>query len=197
VHIRWNRQRLKTNRQVGEFLCPHFNVLRPWIRSPALVQRVSTGGILTIWNPGPSIRECCLEQQNGFAFAAWWWEVKNRFEDLVQVGLADPETTQALIEQLDLIEEILEERVPKPSKEDWKRYADYREDLSLTKRRMRTPLCVKQLGLSWPFSKEELSKRWGEIVLLVHPDKGGTVDAFQLYHSAYKSAKALLERKSA
>lgn len=196
MFISWSRRQLRTNRQTGEFLCPHFGVARPWVRTPVLLHQ-EDGRRTTIWTPGPGIRECCIEGNNGFALAAWWWEVKKRFEDLVEVGLPNKDTTHALIEQLSLIEEILEERVPKPTEDDWKRYEDYREDLGLKKRRKRPPPCAKKLGLSWPFTKEELSKRWGEIVLVVHPDKGGEPVEFRRYFAAYKEARAVLERKSA
>ncbi len=195
MYIRWKRRQLKSNRQVGEFLCPHFGVIKPWILAPVLVHKWPDGRTTSIWTPGPSIRECCIRENNEIAIAAWWWEAKNRFLELTTVGLNDAETTQALIEQLDIIEEIIMERIPKPSQAAWGRYEKYREDLSLTRRRVRPPAYLKQLGLPWPFTKEDLSKRWREIALASHPDKGGSTEVFRKYVTAYKAARASLEKR--
>jgi hypothetical protein len=194
MHLRWIRRQLKTNRQKGEFLCPHEEVARPWILSPRVVDRG-----LAVWNPGPTIRECCIDRGQGLALAAWWWEVRNRFDDLNKIGLEDSEITQALLEQLDYIESLLEEVVPKPTKDEWARYIDYRDDLGLTTRRVRvvTPACFKHLGLTWPCSKDELAARWKTITLRVHPDHGGKAEDFRFYLDAYKKARGIFDRLSA
>jgi len=196
MYIRWNRRQLRSNRQLGEFLCPHLEVTRPWTIAPILVHKWPDGAIRTVWNPGPNIRECCIAEGQGLALAAWWWEARNRFEDLHRDGLEDKEITQALIEQLDYIEEILEERIPKPTKRDWKGYLAYRDDLGLTKRRVRTPFFIRRLGLPWPFTKDDLSKRWVEIARRQHPDHGGDTAVFRDYLKAYKAARLALEQRS-
>lgn len=196
MYLRWTRRQLKSNRQTGEILCPHSEILRPWTVFPNIVHQVE-GRSVTAWNPGPTIRECCIDRGQGLAIAAWWWEVRNRFKDLNEVGLEDPVITEALLEQLDLIEEMLEDMVPKPSVADWNRYLEYREDIGRTTRRIQTPRCLRQLGLVWPCSKETLAQRWKEIALKTHPDHGGDAAIFRAYFAAYRDARKIVDRLSA
>jgi len=167
---------------------------RPCLVSPHIVH-----DNVLIWSPGPTIRECCIERGRGLAIAAWWWEVRNRFEDLGKIGLEDREFTEALLEQIEYIESLLEEGVPKPTKDDWQRYLDYRDDTGQTQRRVKTvnPACIKYLGLTWPCSREALDARWKEILLRVHPDHGGMAAEFRAYLSAYKKARGIFDRLSA
>lgn len=192
MHIRWSRQQLRKNKQT-EVVCPHEHIQRPWTTSPVIVHQGKA-----LWRPGPSIRECCITRGKGIAIAAWWWEVEQRFEELQRVGLPDPDVTESLRSQLDLIEEMLEETVPKPSRTERQRYIWYREDLGLTRQQSKLdPPGFKQLGLAWPCTREELDKRWKLLARQAHPDfNNGNADEFKMLSQAYRSAKAAFERVS-
>lgn len=196
VYLKWNRRRLKTNLQKGEFLCPHTEVRQPWITTPVLLHRMPDHHTRAIWTPGPNIRECCIEDR-GLAVAAWWWEADNRFEDLMQFGLPDDGITQDLLGQLDSIRQILEDKIPRPSKAAIRRYVTYREDLGLKRRRVQNPPSFTELGLAWPCTEEALNKRWQEIVLRQHPDRGGDVVTFQRVLRSYRTARGMVEKLTA
>lgn len=148
-----------------------------------------------IWYPGPTIRECCLEDDSELALAAWWWEVRNRFEDLGKIGIADPEITKALLEQLDYIEGLLEERVPKPTKGAWKCYEAYRLEAGTKVRRQKTRIApeIALLGLTWPCTPQDIKRRWKAIALEHHPDRGGDVQTFIRLKAAYDKVAATVK----
>lgn len=198
MHVQWNRRQLRSNRQLREILCPHDTVERPWLISPVLVH-YEAGHFTHVWYPGPTVRECCIEDRSGFALAAWWWEVEQRFQDLKQQGLADQDVADQLLEQAQIIRMILSERVPRPSEAHRKIYLEYREEMGVTRRRVRnrTPQCFGQLGLPWPCTKDALSKRWRELALQHHPDRGGSLQMFIEAKTAYSAAMGVLERATA
>ncbi len=187
MHVLWKRLQLKTNHQ-EVIVCPH-EEKRPWTISPTVVHQKKA-----LWKPGPAVRECCIARGKGLALAAWWWEVEQRFNELLTVGLPDEHVTQVLRWQVDAVEELLEETVPKPSAIERQRYIWYREDLGLT-REIKNPPGFKQLGLKWPCTKEALESRWKELALKNHPDKGGRSIDFFTFHQAYKAAKGVFEKQ--
>lgn len=190
MYIVWPRRQLKTNIQRVR-VCPHTEIAHPWTIRPILKHK-EMGKISTIWRPGPSIRECCVNRRTGMALASWWWDVKRRFQDLYLVGLDDGDITEVLVEQLSEIEDILEDRIPKPSVKDWNRYERYRESLNLTI--SITPECFSRLGLEWPCTEIELDKKWRSLASLNHPDRGGNPQTFIKYHKAYLQAKKAFQK---
>ena len=157
VSLRWNRKRLWSNDQGEEYLCPHEEIARPWTIYPSIVNQRGK----TVWSPGPSIRDCCVDRGKGLAIAAWWWEVDNRFQDLEVIGLPDQELARSLLEQRFEIRAVLSEPVPIPSDEDRQQYLFYREDLGLVRlvRILKTPKPFKQLNLPVPCTPGDLNKR--------------------------------------
>jgi hypothetical protein len=125
--------------------------------------------------------------------------VDQRFQDLKQLGLPDQDVADQLLQQASTIQGILAERVPRPSEAYRKIYLEYREEVGVTRRRVRnqTPQCFGQLGLSWPCTKDDLSKRWRELVRQNHPDRGGSVELFIEAKTAYSAAMGVLERATA
>ena len=200
MHVQWNRRQLRSNRQLREVLCPHDEVERPWLIAPVLIH-YEDGKFIPVWYPGPTIRECCITdaKHSGFALAAWWWEVDQRFSDLKQTGLPDQDLADQLVEQLPIIADILKQRVPKPSEAHRRVYLEYREEVGLTQRRLKrvySPLCFEMLGLRWPCTKDELLKRWRELARTHHPDHGGTPEVFTNYSLTYKKALKKLEHRA-
>lgn len=187
MHVRWRRQQLRTNYQ-EVVLCPHEEVARPWVVSPTVVHEGRA-----LWQPGGPIRECCITQGKGLALAAWWWEVEQRTKELLTAGLADAHVTEVLRWQVDAIEELLEEVVPKPTKLERQRYIWYREDLGL-ERKMKDPPGFKKLGLVWPCTREVLDVRWKEVAKATHPDRGGSPAEFHAFMTAYNLAKKAFEK---
>ncbi len=186
MHVHWKRLQLKTNQQ-EVLLCPHDEIKQPWTISPTVIHAKKR-----LWEPGPSVRECCIARGKGLAISAWWWEVEQRFNELMTHGLPDAHVTQVLRWQIDVIEELLEEAVPKPSAVERQRYIWYRDDLGLV-REVTEPPGFRQLGLSWPCTKETLDKRWRQLAQTTHPDKGGSVQEFNAYTQAYRAAKSVFE----
>lgn len=185
MHLRWTRRQLLTNRQMGEQLCPHDWINQPITLAPAVVHQNKP-----IWYPSCTIRECCVEDETDVALAAWWWEVRNRFEDLNRVGIEDPIITKALLEQLSYIEDLLEETVPKPTQAAWEAYGAQH---SKQKRRIRQNVLTSQLnvlGLRWPCTLEEVKKRWREVASQHHPDRGGDQKTFIRMKTAYEKIAA-------
>lgn len=191
MYVRWYRQQLRSNRQTEEILCPHDHIKQPWVTSPAVVHREGQK-TRTLWRPGPAIRECCISRGKGLAIAAWWWEVEQRFRDLRIVGVPNHEDADVLLWQLDVIEEELEKTVPKPSKGDLQRYVWYREDLGLV-RKQEIP-GLRELGLVWPCTREDVDKRMRELARTSHPDRGGKAEDFAVYSVAYQAAKDAFDR---
>jgi hypothetical protein len=114
---------------------------------------------------------------------------------LLTVGLPDAHVTEVLRWQLDVIEEELEEVVPKPTQSERQHYIWYREDLGL-ERKLKDPPGFKDLGLKWPCTRAELDARWRELVRTNHPDrKKGDPTDFLNMSRAYKTAKAAFERQ--
>jgi hypothetical protein len=186
MHLTWSRQRLRTNYQ-EVILCSH-EIPRPWVRAPVVTHRGRK-----LWEPAEPIRECCIARGKGLAIAAWWWEVEQRFNDLLTLGLADPDVTEIIKWQLDIIEEELEEVVPKPTRVELQRYVWYREDLGL-ERKLKNPPGFKQLGLKWPCTRADLDTRWRELARAHHPDRNGNAGNFHNLVKAYKAAKTAFER---
>lgn len=140
------------------------------------------------WRPGPSIRECCLH--HGLAQAAWWWEVDQRFTDLARDGLEDnPELAQALLGSKKFILGLLEDTVPRPSKEDKQAYREFRKlHRKPRKVTIRLPSFAKTLGITWPCSPEDLKATWRKLALQHHPDRGGRPEEFIRIKAAYDQA---------
>lgn len=196
MHVQWNRRQLRSNRQLREVLCPHDAIERPWLTAPVLIH-YEAGRFTPVWYPGPTVRECCIEDRSGFALAAWWWEVDQRFQDLEQQGLYDQDVADQLIQQATAIRALLASRVPRPSDAYRKIYLEYREEVGATRRRVRPPQCFGQLGLPWPCTKDDVAKRWRELALKYHPDRGGSLKMFIETKTAYSAAMGVLERAAA
>lgn len=186
MDLRWRRQRLRNTHQ-EVLLCTHEEA-RPRIIAPYLVHRRKT-----IWEPGPSIRECCILKGRGLAIAAWWWEVEQRYAE-IEAGYPGDPLSQVLYWQLGDIEKLLEDGVPKPSAAERQQYIWYREDLGLV-REAKDPPGFRQLGLSWPCAPEALEKRFRELARTSHPDRGGNAQQFSVYAEAYRTAKLAFERR--
>jgi hypothetical protein len=187
MKVHWTRTQLAYNEEQEVRLCPHDEIARPWVLSPSVVHQKRV-----LWEPGPSIRECCIKRAEGLAIAAWWWEAELRFQELLTQGLPDAHTTQVLQWQARDIMLLLEEMVPRPTKGKLQQYIYYREDLGLT-RTVPTPPAIKQLGLEWPCTKEDLDKRWRKLAQTTHPDRGGNPQEFTAYTQAYLVAKKAFE----
>jgi hypothetical protein len=54
------------------------------------------------------------------------------------------------------------------------------------------PACIGLLGLPWPCTAQEVKQAFRSKVKTVHPDNGGSSEAFQELHSAYKEALRLV-----
>jgi hypothetical protein len=54
------------------------------------------------------------------------------------------------------------------------------------------PACIAHLGLPWPCTVQDVRQAFRAKVKTVHPDTGGSNEAFQALHSAYKEALALV-----
>ena len=197
MHIRWTRKQLRSNRQSGILVCTHFEIKQPWVLYPYLVHRYK-GSVreTVIWQPGPCVRECCIEAMDGHALSHWWWTVEKRFKLLKLEGLEDEEITKALLEQLDFIESVLEEVVPKPTRGQMRGYLDFREDLGFpdheikATQKNRVPTYAKVLGFdTWPCKLDELKKRWKELALKHHPDRNGDPAKFRICQQAYLKAQ--------
>ena len=133
---------------------------------------------------------------DGHALSHWWWTVEKRFKLLKLEGLEDEEITKALLEQLDFIESVLEEVVPKPTRGQMRGYLDFREDLGFpdheikATQKNRVPTYAKVLGFdTWPCKLDELKKRWKELALKHHPDRNGDPAKFRICQQAYLKAQ--------
>jgi len=57
------------------------------------------------------------------------------------------------------------------------------------------PACWETLGLSKATATEpEVRRVWRDLAARIHPDKGGTVEAFTLAHRAYEEALAYVRQ---
>jgi hypothetical protein len=56
------------------------------------------------------------------------------------------------------------------------------------------PACLVALGLTWPCTGQEVKHAFRMKAKVVHPDTGGSSEAFQTLHRAYKEALALVSR---
>jgi len=54
------------------------------------------------------------------------------------------------------------------------------------------PACFTLLGLTWPCTEREVKQAFRLQAKTVHPDTGGSNEAFQALHQAYKEALALV-----
>lgn len=54
------------------------------------------------------------------------------------------------------------------------------------------PACFTLLGLTWPCTGREVKQAFRIQAKTVHPDTGGSNEAFQALHQAYKEALALV-----
>lgn len=54
---------------------------------------------------------------------------------------------------------------------------------------------LKELGLTFPFTESQVRKAFDERVWKVHPDRGGSVEAFHLLRTAYQEALAFLKAR--
>ena len=186
MHIIWKRVACKgtPSSRTG---CSH-NVETTTI-TPLL--RVTVAGKKKIaWRLGPSIRECCLETHNAQALVFWWAEVELRFLELEALGLQEQELSEAILGQQELIRDLLQERVPWPSKRDWSKYnlADLpRRTASLASH------YAKVLGITWPCTKEGVDAAWKQSARKHHPDLGGSPEAFIRAKTAHTKLLAFLE----
>lgn len=185
MHVRWKRKQHRTNRQVGESICPHSKIQKPWTVAPVLMD-YRDKKYRYAWRIGPGIRECCLNLEQ--AQAAWWWEVECRFLDLHEdySGLA-PELITAILEQQNIIEQFLELRVPRPSKKAQREYLKFRALHGLVRRESSPPF-FSLLQVQWPCSEEEIKAAWRRLALEHHPDRGGSQSEFIRIKTAYEAA---------
>ena len=197
MHIRWKKKTLASNRQNGEFLCPHRGKRPPVILTPVLMTYQEGSSVRQphqkrkpryreVWRPGPSIRKCCLG--NPQAQAAWWWEVRQRFADLTKDDIEDnPILTRDILNNQALFEAFLETKIPKPSKKELNGYAAHREGPRRVK--VKLPTFIKILGMTkWPCTEEELKSVWKKQALRHHPDRGGNPQEFIRIKAAYDRA---------
>jgi len=56
------------------------------------------------------------------------------------------------------------------------------------------PACLVALGLTWPCTGQEVKQAFRRKAKTVHPDIGGSSEAFQRLHTAYKEALAFVSR---
>ena len=54
------------------------------------------------------------------------------------------------------------------------------------------PACFTLLGLTWPCTGQEVKQAFRLQAKMAHPDTGGSNEAFQALHKAYKEALALV-----
>lgn len=202
---------MASNRQSGEPTCTHYNVPNPSTLTPLMVdfkkgssayKRTATGKMRktasrtahykTVWRVAPSIRECC-RKTNLKAQIAWWWEVDQRFKDLATDGIeGDPALTRSILESRDLIEQLLATVVPKPPESLIRRYGLERGELPRRKK-LKVPGFVKDLGIEWPCTLDELNAAWRKLALQHHPDRGGSQAEFVRVKLAYEKAKGRIE----
>ncbi len=57
----------------------------------------------------------------------------------------------------------------------------------------RIPACVAALGLAWPCTAQEVRQAFRARAKTVHPDAGGSSEAFQALYRAYQEALALVK----
>lgn len=57
------------------------------------------------------------------------------------------------------------------------------------------PACVRLLGVPWPCSKYEVQQAFRQHVKVMHPDRGGTDEAFHRLYKAYQEVLALLGKR--
>jgi hypothetical protein len=60
-----------------------------------------------------------------------------------------------------------------------------------------TPWFLRELGLAWPYTEEDVKVAWRRGVKLHHPDQGGSDAAFIAFKSAYDAAMAFLQGRAA
>ena len=68
----------------------------------------------------------------------------------------------------------------------------YRSGSNLWRTSPSAPECLATLGLSWPCTGRDVKQAFRTRVKRVHPDIGGSSEAFQTLHQAYKAALALV-----
>jgi len=54
------------------------------------------------------------------------------------------------------------------------------------------PACVTLLGLAWPCTQQDVKQAFRSQAKTVHPDAGGSNEAFQALYKAYQEALALV-----
>lgn len=187
MHIRWKVRTLSSNRQTGEPTCPHTRVKQPVTYTPVMML-VMDGHQDYAWRPAPCIRKCCLN--HGLAQAAWWEEVDRRFKELAEVGLdGQEELAHAILSSRKHILSLLEDRVPRPSKEAKREYREFKKLYQKPRRvRVLLPLFARTLGIPWPCTEVELKAIWRKLALQHHPDRGGLVEDFIRVKAAYDQA---------
>ena len=190
MHIRWKKRTLQTNRQNGLPLCPHDRVKRPKTLTPVLTL-YEDRRYRSVWRPGRSIRQCCLDRDNGLAFAAWWAEVDHRFKDLESMGIEDESEllVREILEEQETIEGLLENVVPYPTAQERREHQRFLRDHRQPRPK---PICIKLLGLAWPCTLDDVKTVWKKLALEHHPDRGGDPQAFMRYKKAYDKALVLV-----
>lgn len=54
------------------------------------------------------------------------------------------------------------------------------------------PACIAALGLPWPCTQQDVKRAFRTRVKTVHPDNGGSSEAFQRLYRAYRDALQLV-----
>ena len=190
MHILWKKKVHATNRQTGEPTCPHLRKRKPRTLTPIMNHYdAESKKYKAVWRIGPSIRECCLE--NELALAAWWYEVNQRFDDLAKFGIEEDQAlARVLLAERTLIDKLLQEVVPKPSRKALLAYLDFRALHQKPRRvKVRLPGFVKVLELTtWPVDEAELKAAWRKLAMQHHPDRGGDTATFIAAKAAYETA---------
>lgn len=118
MFVRWKTFETLSHRSYGthgDFACQHREDGGRSL-APALVETYREGKRVRhrrVWQPGPAVRPCCLDDPNNVGYRCWFWEeVSRRFEALQ----ANPKTAaraEEILDQRERIEKALEKEVPK------------------------------------------------------------------------------------
>lgn len=195
VFVKWKKS--VGGQQRGARTCPHFDP-HPTVLTPQLW--VSGGGqVEYLCQIGPRVRNCCITFQAPLALAAWWSEVELRIDELSRgVGVSDVRIGRALHDIRDDILGLLAETVPYPGKKAMRDYRRWQKKTGAGRPRRRcrvsslTFMSVLKLT-EWPVSEDVLKKRWREIAIETHPDRGGDPAQFIAAQQAYSEALEALE----
>jgi hypothetical protein len=68
----------------------------------------------------------------------------------------------------------------------------FRDGMTTGSTSPRIPACLVALGLAWPCTLQDVKQAFRAKAKTVHPDTGGSSEAFQALHRAYQEALALV-----